>query len=110
MELNDYQKKAKETAIYPEKYKVIYPALGLGSEAGEVAGTVSKLLRGDDGGENMTDKRKLELKAELGDVLWFLAVLSSDLGFSLDEVALGNIEKIQSRKDRGVIRGDGDNR
>jgi|SRR3989344_3292930 len=110
MELNDYQKKALSTAFHSEKHKIIYPALGLGNEAGEVLGKIKKWLRGDDGGEEMSDKRREELKGELGDVLWYLAVLSHDLNLSFDDVAKTNIEKLQSRKERGVLKGDGDKR
>ncbi len=110
MELNEYQKKAVETAIYSDKFKIIYPALGLGEESGEVIGKIKKWLRGDDGESEMSSERKEELKKELGDVLWNIANLSHDLGFKLSDVALANIEKIESRKNRGVISGDGDNR
>lgn len=110
MELNEYQKKALTTALYPDKYKVIYPALGLGNEAGEVMGKIKKYLRGDDGEGVMSEERKEALKGELGDVLWYLALLSNDLDFSLDDVAKSNIEKLQSRKERGALKGDGDKR
>lgn len=110
MELNEYQKKAIETALYPEKYKIIYPALGLGDEAGEVMGKVKKWLRGDDGDGVMSDERREALKLELGDVLWYLSSLARDLGFTLDDVAKSNIEKLQSRKDRDAIKGSGDYR
>ncbi len=110
MEFNEYQKKALETALYSEKYKVIYPAFGLGNEAGEVLGKIKKWLRGDDGEGEMNEERKLALRDELGDVLWYLAVLARDLGFELDEVAKLNIEKLKSRKERGALHGDGDKR
>ncbi len=110
MELNDYQKKALSTAVYPEKYKIIYPALGLGEESGEVMGKIKKWLRGDDGDGGMTDERKDALKKEIGDVLWYLSTLANDLGFTLEEVALVNIEKLNSRKERGVVKGSGDER
>jgi len=110
MKFNEYQKKASELALYPEKYKIIYPSLGLGNEAGEVMGKIKKWLRGDDGDGDMSEERRLALKDELGDVLWYLAVLSKDLGFLLEDVAELNIEKLYSRKDRGTLRGDGDKR
>ncbi len=62
MELNEYQKKAVETAVYPAKHKIIYPAVGLGDEAGEVLGKISKWLRGDDGDGEMSDQRKQAIK------------------------------------------------
>ena len=110
MELNEYQKQALTTALYSEKYKIIYPALGLGNESGEVLGKIKKWLRGDDGDGVMGEERREALKGELGDVLWYLAVLARDLDFSLDDVAKSNIEKLQSRKDRDAIKGDGDKR
>lgn len=110
MELNEYQKRALDTASYPNKYKIIYAAMGLGNEAGEVMGKVKKWLRGDDGDGAMSDERKLALRDELGDVLWYLAVLANDLELSLDEVAKVNIGKLKSRKDGNVLKGDGDKR
>lgn len=109
MELNEYQKKALTTAIYKQEYKITYPALGLSEETGEVAGKIKKWLRGDDGdtGE-ISVERKEALKLELGDVLWYLAVLASDLGLTLEEVAQANVEKLKSRKERDVIKGNGD--
>ncbi len=111
MEFNDYQKKALETALHGEKYKIIYPALGLGNEAGEVLGKIKKWLRGDDGPDGkMSDERKAALKDEMGDVLWYLAVLARDLNIDLGDIAQVNIDKLQSRKKRGVLKGDGDKR
>lgn len=110
MELNEYQKKALETAMHGEKYKIIYPAIGLGNEAGEVLGKIKKWLRGDDGEGEMSKERKEALRDELGDVLWYIATLAHDLGFELDDVAKVNVEKLRSRKERGTIKGDGDKR
>lgn len=108
MELNQYQKIARTTAIYPEEYKVVYPVLGLNGEAGEVAEKVKKVLRDNYG--KIDDERKKQLSKELGDVLWYLANTATDLGLSLDEIALENLQKLQSRKERGVLQGNGDNR
>lgn len=110
MELNEYQKKALTTAGHAEKYKIIYPALGLGNEAGEVQGKIKKWLRGDDGEGIMSTERKQALKEELGDVLWYLSVLAHDLGLSLEDIAKSNVDKLQSRQERGAIKGDGDKR
>ena len=110
MELNEYQKQALKTAIYPEKYKVIYSALGLGNEAGEVMGKIKKWLRGDDGEGEMSKERVEVLKGELGDVLWYLAVLANDLGLELIEIAQANVIKLQSRQEKGNLKGDGDTR
>ena len=103
MRFNEYQEEASKTAIYPEQYKIVYPALGLAGEAGEVAEKVKKHIR--DGVLNVED-----LKKELGDVLWYLAAITSDLGLSLDDVAESNLQKLRSRQARGVIGGSGDNR
>jgi|TARA_R110000822_G_scaffold39108_1_gene107721 NTP pyrophosphatase (non-canonical NTP hydrolase) len=103
MDFKEYQKKAVEFAIYPEAYKVIYPTLGLCGEAGEVAEKVKKQVR--DGNFN-----RHEVAKELGDVLWYLANLANDIGYNLSEVAVISIDKLQSRKDRNVISGSGDNR
>ncbi len=109
MELNEYQKQALTTAIYKPEYKITYPALGLSEETGEVSGKIKKWLRGDDGDtKEISVERKEALKLELGDVLWYLAVLASDLGLTLDEVAQANVEKLKSRKERDVIKGNGD--
>ena len=110
MNFKDYQKKALKTALYPAKYKVIYAAMGLGNESGEVLGKIKKWLRGDDGHGKMSKERNLALREELGDVLWYLAVLARDLGLDLDEIAQINIKKLASRKERNVLNGDGDKR
>ena len=109
MTLNEYQAKALETAIYPNIGKnIIYPALGLCSESGEVAGKVKKMLR-DDGGE-LSEVKRQELIEELSDCMWYLAVIASELGVTLEEVAQRNVDKLLSRKERGVLGGSGDNR
>jgi len=106
--LSEYQKGALETAIYPESKKIVYPTLGLVGEAGEVAEKVKKVYR--DSESVFTSEKKLEIAKEIGDVLWYCAALSHDLGFSLEEVARMNYEKLKSRQARGVIGGSGDNR
>lgn len=108
MSLNEYQKGALETAVYPEQYRVIYPALGLAGEAGEVADKIKKVIR-DEGGK-VDEQRRLDVAKEIGDVLWYCAVLASDLGFELEEIGMMNYEKLKSRKERGKIGGSGDNR
>ncbi len=110
MNLNEYQEKALITALYDQKYKVIYPALGLGNEAGEVLGKVKKWLRGDDGADVLSEERRQALKDEIGDVLWYLAVLARDLDLSLEEIGQANIEKLKSRLERNALHGDGDKR
>jgi len=109
MNFNDYQKKARRTAIYPDKGKnFVYPTLGLMGEAGEVAEKMKKVIR-DDGGKINKEKR-LEMKKELGDVLWYIASVCSELKLSMEDVAQFNLEKLMSRKKRGKLHGSGDNR
>ena len=105
MNFSDYQKEARSTAIYDTvNDRIIYPTLGLTSEAGEVSGKVSKWLR------DQTDLPVDQIAAELGDTLWFIANLAEDLGLSLEEIAKANISKLKDRKERGVIIGSGDQR
>ena len=106
MELNEYQSKATKTAIYPKKMAIIYPALGLAGEAGEVADKVKKIIRDN----NTTDEFKLNIAAEIGDVLWYCAVLANDLGFDLAQIAETNLNKLADRQQRGVLQGSGDKR
>lgn len=106
MTLNEYQQHALETAIYPTP--IIYPALGLCGESGEVADKVKKVLR--DNNSEFTDEKKAEIAKEIGDVLWYCATLSNDIGYSLDEIAEMNYQKLHSRQLRGKLGGSGDNR
>ncbi len=109
MNFTDYQQKAKHTAKYPIiGHGVIYPTLGLTNEAGEVAGKIKKVFRDKDGIISEADREAL--KAELGDVLWYLAQVATELDLSLDEIAEYNIKKLLDRLERGKIKGDGDNR
>lgn len=108
MTINEYQEGALETAIYPNS--IIYPTIGLTGEAGEVADKVKKVLR-DKNGEFFKDpSTREEIMKEIGDVLWYCATLANDLGYSLEEVAEANIKKLSSRKERGMLGGNGDNR
>ncbi len=109
MNFTDYQTKSRKTAKYPAiGHPVIYPTLGLTNEAGEVAGKIKKIFRDKDG--VIGEAEREALKGELGDVLWYLAQVCTELDLSLDEVAEHNIEKLYSRLERGKIGGDGDNR
>lgn len=108
MTLNEYQKKALETAIYPESKRIVYPTLGLVGESGEVAEKVKKVFR--DSECEFTDEKKREIAKEIGDVMWYVSALSYDLGFTLEEVCQMNYEKLKSRMERGKIGGSGDNR
>lgn len=109
MDFEEYQKKSRRTAKYPSiGHPVIYPTLGLTNEAGEVAGKIKKIFR--DKGGVIGESEKEALKSELGDVLWYLAQVCTELNISFNSVAESNIEKLFSRLERGVIHGDGDNR
>ena len=109
MDFNDYQTKSRKTAGYPAiGHSVIYPTLGLVNEAGEVAGKIKKVFRDKEG--QISDETRDALKAELGDVLWYLAQVATELDLSLDEIAESNITKLYGRLERGKIKGDGDNR
>ena len=107
MHFSDYQTKSRVTAKYPNLgSNFIYPTLGLSGEAGEVAEKVKKVLR--DKGGVIDDETKQLIAKELGDVLWYVAQIATELGLSLEDVASMNIEKLMSRLERGVISGSGD--
>ncbi len=108
MDLADYQRRSRRTAEYPREAWLAYPALGLAGEAGEVAEHAKKAIR-DDGGE-VSDERRAAMAKELGDVLWYVAQLASELGLDLDAVAQANLDKLLSRQRRGVLSGSGDDR
>ena len=109
MELNEYQKMASKTAIYPEEHSLTYPALGLAGEAGEVANKVKKLIR--DGIDPDTyDAKRAEIADEVGDVLWYIAALCKELRVDLEDVARGNLHKLAERQRRGKLQGQGDTR
>jgi NTP pyrophosphatase (non-canonical NTP hydrolase) len=109
MELSDYQELSRRTATYPGAGEnLVYPTLGLAGEAGEVAEKVKKLLR-DDGGV-MSDERRAALAGELGDVLWYVAQVATEAHLDLEEIAQANLDKLLSRKERGVLSGSGDTR
>ena len=109
MKFSEYQKKSRETAIYPDAdNNFIYPTLGLVGEAGEVAEKIKKIIRDKHG--NLDDETRNEIAKELGDVLWYIAQLSTELNLNLDDIANKNLEKLNNRKARGVLGGSGDNR
>jgi NTP pyrophosphatase (non-canonical NTP hydrolase) len=109
MTFKEYQNLSKRTALYPEfGARWVYPALGLASEAGEVADKIKKVIR-DHGGE-ISDERRAGIQQELGDVLWYVAQLCSDLDLSMAETAQMNLDKLFSRQDRGKLGGSGDER
>ena len=112
MEFNDYQKRAWETAIYPNKgSNITYPALGLAGETGEICEKIKKIIR-DDGGKVSNEKKELlnlkkksfafrrwQLTKEMGDVFWYLASLGVELGLHLDDIAQANIDKLHGSGD-----------
>lgn len=111
MDFNTYQINANKTAVYPDQGGLLgatYTILGLANEAGEVAGKFKKLLRDKQG---KIDNEFLEvISKELGDTLWYLAQTATELGLNLDDVAQGNNKKLFDRAERGVLKGDGDER
>ncbi len=106
MHLDVYQQVAATYAIYPERSLVTYPMLGLTSEVGELAGKMKKMMR--DGGD--PDVYLRSMRSELGDVLWYVAQLATDLGFNFDDIAEENLAKLYDRKERDQIKGSGDDR
>jgi len=109
MDFREYQEKARETAVYPNiGDNFIYPTLGLCGESGEIAEKIKKIIR-DDSGRITKEKKELLVK-ELGDVLWYISNLSSELDLSLNDVAESNIIKLKDRQNRNVLKGSGDNR
>jgi NTP pyrophosphatase (non-canonical NTP hydrolase) len=108
MELSEYQRLSRRTAEYPREAWLAYPALGLAGEAGEVAEHAKKAIR-DDGGE-VSEERRAAMGKELGDVLWYVSQLASELGLDLEEIAQVNLDKLLSRQRRGMLSGSGDER
>ena len=104
-----YQRESRKTwSLIHTDHAIVYPTLGLANEAGEVAGKVKKIFRDRDGVVSPEDREAL--KYELGDVLWYLTQICTELDLTLEEVAAANIEKLFSRLERNTIRGDGDKR
>lgn len=108
-QFNEYQEFVNGMKVYPKEYSVIYPTLGLTGEAGEIAEKVKKWVR-DGGGNVMTEDRREAILKELGDPLWYITALATDLGYTLQDVVDANIAKLNSRKERGVLKGSGDDR
>lgn len=109
MNFKEYQERAKDTALYPKVGdNYIYPALGLAGEAGEITNKIKKIER--DHGGVVDDEVREAVKKELGDLLWYIAQLSTELGIDMDTVATENIAKLADRKTRGVLHGSGDGR
>lgn len=104
---DSYQRISRKTwNLVRTDHPIVYPTLGLVNEAGEVAGKIKKIFR-DKGGQIGEEERQA-LKGELGDVLWYLTQICTELDLTLEEVAAYNLEKLLDRLERGVIRGEGD--
>lgn len=113
MNINDYQAQATQTADYPMLGEnLVYPALGCAEEAGEVAGKVKKLWRnkGKMSAKELTKDERDSIIKEMGDNLWYLAALATELRIGLSDVCAINLDKLADRKARGVIKSEGDNR
>jgi len=109
MDFKTYQKKARETAQYPNLgSNNVYPTLGLVGDAGEVAEKVKKVIRDKKG--VFDEESKVAIKKELGDVLWYISNLCTEFGFKLEDVASDNLEKLSIRAANGKISGSGDDR
>jgi NTP pyrophosphatase (non-canonical NTP hydrolase) len=108
VDLSEYQRLSRRTAEYPREAWLAYPALGLAGEAGEVAEHAKKAIRDDSG--QVSEERRAAMAKELGDVLWYVAQLASELKLDLDEIAQANLDKLLSRQQRGVLSGSGDDR
>ena len=102
--LDQYQEQAKATAVYPDDKADQYLIAGLAGEVGELASLFAKHWRGD--GDINPD----HARAELGDILWFVAMLADEIGCDLSTVAQGNLNKLADRAERGKLKGSGDNR
>ena len=105
MDMNDYQKSAAETAIYPAERGLEYTALGLVGEAGEYANKVKKVLR-----DGASAYDVLAFADELGDVLWYVARAADEIGVDLEAIAKGNLLKLAQRRTFGTLKGSGDDR
>ena len=118
--LNKYQELIKETAVYPRQLGIAYCSLGLTGEAGEIANKVKKMyrdndlstlmIRSDGSYEKFIEERKNDIKAELGDVLWYVTALAEEFDLSLEEIMEYNMHKLLDRRARNVLQGSGDNR
>jgi len=103
MNMNDYQRQAATTAIYPASVQILYPTLGLAGGAGEVANKVKKIVR-----DGKLDKEAIG--SEIGDCLWYIAAICKDLGLKMEDVAQANLDKLRQRQEKGTLSGSGDTR
>jgi len=110
MDFTFYQLNSNKTSLNTNicGNKFLYPVLGLSNESGEFLGKIKKIFRDKNGEIDLETKKDLE--SELGDVLWYLSEICTQLDLSLDDVAFNNLQKLKSRQTRGVLQGNGDNR
>jgi len=104
-----YENLAGQTAIFPKDRALEYLALGLTSEAGEVAGKVKKLIRDGEDVEGF-EMKKIAIASEIGDVLWYCAMMAKEVGVPLNTIMQENLRKLHDRKERGTLQGSGDDR
>ena len=104
-----YEDLAGQTAIFPKEKALEYLALGLTSEAGEVAGKVKKLIRDGEDVEGF-EMKKIAIASEIGDVLWYCAMMAKEVGVPLNDIMKENLKKLHGRKERGTLQGSGDER
>ena len=105
----EYQSRACETAIFPKHKAMEYLTLGLTGEAGEIANKVKKFIR-DGAAQDEYLAKRIEIGYEIGDVLWYCAVLAEELEMNLGHIMEKNLQKLADRKKRGTLSGSGDNR
>jgi len=105
----EYQEQACSTAIFPKEKATEYLTLGLTGEAGEIANKVKKFIR-DGAPPDEYEAKKIEIGYEIGDVLWYCAVLAEEMGMDLGHIMENNLQKLADRKARGTLSGSGDNR
>ena len=108
MKANEYQEQAEATNLVTGENALTYAALGLVGEAGEIANKAKKIIRDDN--NIVTDEKRAAIKKEIGDVLWYVSRICSELGFTLEEVMEQNLAKLSKRQAEGKLQGDGDNR
>lgn len=109
MTFNEYQIASRRFCRYPDiDNNVIYPVLGLMGEAGEIADKFQHIIRDYD--QKMSPEMQAGIVKEMGDVLWFMSQLASEMKVSLEDVAQGNIAKLSAREDKGLLHGHGDDR
>ena len=104
-----YQTETSQTAKYPPDRGLEYLSLGIASEAGEVAGKVKKLIRDGEDKEGF-EMKKLAIASEIGDVLWYCAMMAKEVGVPLNDIMKENLKKLHGRKERGTLQGSGDER